>query len=80
MRVVNINKEKLKDKTLYYQCGSRKLCHWLITYKQIFPINSYVHTNGKLISVFVMNEELSECLKEWSIHKPVKEIQPREEE
>lgn len=70
MRIVGLEKEQIKDKNLYYQCGSRKLCHWLITHKQIFPITSYIHSNGKLISIFVMNEELSQCLTEWTSQKP----------
>ena len=72
MKLVGLTKEQLQDKEQFYQCGSRKLCHWLMTSKQTFPVYSYVHTNGKTISVFVMNNELSEYLHEWSNAKNTK--------
>ena len=72
MKIVGLTKEQLQDKEQFYQCGSRKLCHWLMTSKQTFPVYSYVHTNGKTISVFVMNKELSKYLHEWSNAKNTK--------
>lgn len=60
------------EKGAFFQCGSRRLSHWLLTKKEIFPVDTYVHNNGKTISIFVMTPELSEALYEWTANNPNK--------
>lgn len=71
MLISNI-KELEKDKSIHtYSCGSQKLSHEIRTRLNIVPVNVYKHKKtGKLVNVFIMTDELSRFLTEWSKNKP----------
>lgn len=62
------NSEELKNIGVvkFYDCGSLKLCKFLVSVKQIVPIKSFVSKKtGKLIYRFVKSKELERALTEW---------------
>ena len=73
MKITNLE-ELEKDKNIkLYNCGSQKLSHEIRTKLNMVPVNIYKHrTTGKLVNVFVMTNELSEFLKQWTLNKPSK--------
>jgi len=61
--------EEKKIKT--YSCGSQRLSHEITTKLRIVPIKVYKHaTTGRLINVFIMSNELSEFLTQWTKNNP----------
>lgn len=72
MKITNINEIGANIKV--YHCGSQRLCHAIQTRLGQISIDTYVHKNGKIINVFVMTDELSHFLTEWSKNNPHKEV------
>lgn len=73
MLITNIEELEEKKKIKTYSCGSQRLSHSIRTKLGIVPINVYKHNkSGKIINVFVMTNELSEFLKDWSNNNPKK--------
>lgn len=73
MLITNIEELKKNKDIQIYNCGSQRLSHAIKTKLGMAPITIYKHKNtGKIINVFVMTNELSEFLKEWSKNKPEK--------
>ena len=66
------NTQELKDNgTKFYSCGSQRLSHNIQTKLGMVPVNVYKHRKtGKLINVFVMTDELSRFLEEWTKNRP----------
>lgn len=77
MKIYNI--KDMKKEVECYHCGSPNLYNFLLT-KNLYPVNAYITTSKhpknnftseyKTIWVFVLSEELSLALKEWSLNKP----------
>lgn len=73
MQITNIQDLEKKKNVKTYCCGSKRLTHAIETNLQLFPINTYKHRmTGRVISVFVMSDRLSEFLKEWTQKRPKK--------
>lgn len=74
MKITNLEQLKQEKKVKTYSCGSQKLSHEIRTKLDMVPIDIYKHrTTGKLINVFIMTDELSDFLKQWTANKPNKE-------
>ena len=52
-----------------YKCFSQRLSHCIQTELGILPVNVYKHSNGKLVNVYIMTEELSKFLEDWTKNK-----------
>lgn len=73
MKITNI-KELQKNQSLeIYNCGSQKLSHEIRTKLNLVPVDIYKHKKtGKLINVYIMTDELSKFLIDWTNNRPLK--------
>lgn len=79
MKINNVSELEEKG-TKFYSCGSQRLSHNIQTKLGMVPVNVYKHRRtGKLINVFVMTEELSEFLKQWTKNRPLSAKEVRHE-
>lgn len=65
MKIVNIEVSPAKT----YKCFSPNLYNKIVA-NDIFPINTYIHKNGKTVAVFILEDNLSKLLTEWTKNKP----------
>lgn len=73
MLITNIEELQDSKSVKTYSCGSQKLSHEIRTQLNMLPINIYKHRRtGKLVNVFVLTEELSKFLTEWTNNNPKK--------
>lgn len=73
MLITNVEELKKKKKIKVYNCGSQRLSHSIRTKLGMVPINVYKHEKtGRIINVFVMTDELSKFLTEWTKNNPRK--------
>lgn len=73
MLITNLKDLENENKISTYSCGSQKLSHAIRTQLNMVPIQVYKHrANGKLVNVFIMTEELSRFLTEWTNNNPKK--------
>lgn len=73
MMITNLEQLKKENKITTYSCGSKRLAHAIETQLGLIPIKNYRHHNtGRLVSVFIMCDELSRFLTEWTKHRPSK--------
>lgn len=76
MLITNIDKLEQEKKVKTYSCGSQRLSHSIITKLGMVPIKVYKHSQtGKYINVFIMTDELSKFLTEWSNNNPRKKME-----
>lgn len=71
------NSEELKNIGIvkFYDCGSLKLCKFLVQEKRIVPIKSFVSKKtGRLIYRFVKSKELDKALTEWHDNKNKRQV------
>lgn len=75
MLITNINELEQDNKVRTYSCGSQRLSHAIITKLGMVPIDVYQHNKtGRYINVFIMTDELSKFLIEWSNNNPKKKL------
>lgn len=73
MVITNIEELQNTEAIKTYSCGSQKLSHEIRTKLNMLPINIYKHRRtGKLVNVFILTEELSTFLTEWTNNNPKK--------
>lgn len=71
MLISNIKQLEQDKKINTYSCGSQKLSHEIRTRLNLVPVSVYKHKKtGKLVNVFIMTEELSRFLTDWTNNKP----------
>ena len=76
MLITNLKELSNDNKIKLYNCGSQRLSHAIRTKLNIVPIDIYRHKKtGKLINVFIMTNELSNFLTEWSNNRPNIELE-----
>nr|DAT76356.1 MAG TPA: hypothetical protein [Caudoviricetes sp.] len=76
MLITNIEELEKKKKVKTYSCGSQRQSHEIRTKLGMVPIKVYQHSQtGKYINVFIMTDELSKFLTEWSNNNPRKKME-----
>ena len=53
-----------------YCCFSQRLSHAIQCELGEFPVNKFIHKNGKVANVFILTPRLSAFLNEWSKNNP----------
>lgn len=73
MLITNIEELENEKKVKTYSCGSKRQSHEIRTRLGMVPIKVYKHEKtGRIINVFVMTNELSKFLTEWTENNPRK--------
>lgn len=73
MLITNIEELEKKKKVKTYSCGSQRQSHEIRTKLGMVPVKVYKHEKtGRIINVFVMTNELSKFLTEWTKNNPRK--------
>lgn len=73
MVITNVEELIEKNKIKTYECGSQRLSHAIRTKLNMVPIDIYTHrTTGKIVNVYVMTDELSRFLRDWTKNNPKK--------